>query len=45
MGEQLSLFGDRKEVPDTIWYGYVQGMEDGWGYFSQAEIERLTPSA
>ncbi len=27
-GEQMSLFGDGKEVPDTIWYGYVQGMEN-----------------
>ena len=45
VGEQMSLFGDGKEVPDTIWYGYVQGMDDEWGYFSQAEIERLTPFA
>jgi hypothetical protein len=28
-------------VPDTIWFGLVQGFEEEWGYFSQAEIERL----
>ena len=44
-GEQLSDFGDGKGIPDTIWFGYVQGMDDKWGYFSQAEIERLTPFA
>jgi hypothetical protein len=30
-------------VPDTIYYGLVQGFEEEWGYFSQAEIERLEP--
>ena len=45
VGEQMSDFGDGKGIPDTIWYGYVQGMEDEWGYFSQAEIERLNPFA
>jgi hypothetical protein len=34
VGEQLSLFGDGKEVPDTIWYGYVQGMDDEWNFCS-----------
>jgi len=28
---------------DTIWYGLVQGFEEEWGYFSQAEIESLKP--
>lgn len=41
--EQLSDFGDGKGVPDTIWFGYVQGFEEEWGYFSQAEIESLRP--
>jgi len=27
----------------TLWFGYVQGLEGEWGYFSQAEIERLRP--
>jgi len=30
-------------VPDTIWFGLVQGVEEEWGYFSQAEIEQLKP--
>ncbi|MHA1325421.1 MAG: hypothetical protein ACTSRL_21730 [Candidatus Helarchaeota archaeon] len=42
-GKQLSDFGDGKPVPDTIWFGYVQGLEEEWGYFSQAEIESLKP--
>ena len=42
-GEQLSDFGDGKGVPDTIYFGLVQGLEEEWGYFSQAEIERLKP--
>lgn len=45
VGEQLSDFGNGKAIPDTIWFGYVQGMENEWGYFSQAEIERLNPFA
>jgi len=28
---------------DTIWFGFVQGFEEEWGNFSQAEIERLAP--
>jgi len=34
---------DGKEVNDTIWYGLVQGLEEEWGNFSQAEIESLAP--
>jgi len=41
--EQTSDFGDGRPVRDTIWFGYVQGLEEEWGYFSQAEIERLRP--
>ena len=41
--EQLSDLGDGKGTPDTIWFGYVQGFEEEWGYFSQAEIESLGP--
>jgi len=40
-----SDFSEGKPVPYTIWYGYVQGMDDEWDYFSQVEIERLTPFA
>jgi len=43
INEQLSDFGDGKGVTDTIYFGLVQGFEEEWGYFSQAEIERLKP--
>ena len=43
VGEQLSDLGDGKGTPDTIWFGYVQGFEEEWDYFSQAEIESLRP--
>ncbi len=39
--EQLSDFGDGKGVPDVIWFGLVQGHENEWGEFSEAEIKRL----
>jgi len=26
---------------DNIYFGFVQGLEEEWGYFSQAEIESL----
>lgn len=39
--EQESDLGDGKGTPDTIWFGYVQGLEEEWGNFSQAEIESL----
>jgi hypothetical protein len=42
-GEQLSDFGDGKGVPDTIYYGLVQGFEGEWEYLSPAEIESLRP--
>jgi len=32
--EQISII-DGKEVKDTIWFGFVQGFEEEWGYFSQ----------
>lgn len=42
---QDSDFGDRVVKNDKIWYGLVQGFEDEWGNFSQAEIEALGPKA
>jgi hypothetical protein len=30
-------------VKDTIWFGFVQGFEEEWGDFSQAELESLRP--
>ena len=32
---------DGKEVEDTIWFGLVQGQEEEWGYFSEAELTAL----
>ena len=28
---------------DQIWFGFVQGIEEEWGYFSEAEILSLGP--
>ena len=41
--KQDSLIDGQIYKDDTIWFGYVQGLEDEWGYFSQAEIESLKP--
>jgi hypothetical protein len=38
--EQTSRLDD-KPVKDTIWHGFVQGLEEEWGDFSQAELEEL----
>ena len=38
--EQESLIKG-KAVKDTIWFGLVQGFEEEWGDFSQAELESL----
>jgi len=43
--EQESDLGDGKGTPDTIWFGFVQGLEEEWGNFSQAEIESLGAKA
>ena len=43
VGEQMSDLGDGRPVKDTIYFGLVQGFEEEWGYFSQAEIGRLRP--
>ena len=42
-GNQDSVIGNKTYENDTIYYGLVQGFEDEWGYFSQAEIESLKP--
>ena len=36
-----SLMADGSVVDDTIWFGYVQGLEEEWGDFSEAEIRSL----
>jgi len=40
--EQISLIKG-KHMKDTIYFGYVQGLEEEWGYFSLAELESLAP--
>jgi hypothetical protein len=41
---QDSLLPNGKEVKDDIiYFGFVQGLEEEWGYFSKAEIESLKP--
>jgi hypothetical protein len=42
--KQDSIFPDGKEVKDDIiYFGFVQGQEQEWGYFSKAELESLKP--
>ena len=43
--DQESDFGDGKGTPDTIWFGYVQGFDEEWGEFSEAELRSLGPKA
>lgn len=39
---QDSVLSDGQVIEgDQIWYGFVQGLEEEWGNFSQAEIESL----
>jgi len=39
---QDSLFADGSVVKgDQIYYGLVQGLEEEWGYFSEAELNRI----
>jgi len=42
-GLQDSIIDGKVYKNDTIWFGLVQGFEEEWGYFSQAEIESLKP--
>ena len=41
--KQDSVIDGKVYKDDTIWFGLVQGFEEEWGYFSQAEIESLRP--
>lgn len=38
---QDSVIDDVTYKDDQIWYGFVQGLEEEWGDFSQAELESL----
>ena len=40
-----SVMADGSVVDDTIWFGYVQGLEEEWGDFSEAEIRSLGSKA
>lgn len=40
-----SVLADGSVVDDVIWFGYVQGFEEEWGDFSEAEIRSLGPKA
>jgi hypothetical protein len=41
--EQDSVIGGEVVEKDTIWFGLVQGQNEEWGYFSQGELEQLSP--
>ena len=36
-----SVMADGSVVDDVIWFGYVQGLEEEWGDFSEAELRPL----
>ena len=36
-----SVMADGSVVDDVIWFGYVQGFEEEWGDFSEAELRPL----
>ena len=40
-----SVMADGSVVDDTIWYGFIQGTEEEWGEFSEAEIRALGNAA
>lgn len=40
---QDSVIDGRTYKDDPIWFGYVQGHEEEWGYWSQSELESLKP--
>ena len=40
---QDSVIGGKVYKNDTIWFGFVQGHFEEWGYFSEAELKSLAP--
>lgn len=38
---QDSIINDCEVKDDPIWFGYIQGLEEEYGYFSQGELESL----
>ena len=42
--KQDNWFNETDEkAKDIVWFGFVQGFEEEWGFFSQSEIESLAP--
>jgi hypothetical protein len=41
--KQDSVINGKVYENDTIWFGYVQGLEEEWGDFSEAELRSLYP--
>jgi len=33
-----SVLQDGSVMDDRIWFGFIQGFEEEWGYFSEAEL-------
>lgn len=42
---QDSVINGKVYEGDKIWFGYVQGLESEYGYFSETEIRLLGPKA
>jgi len=40
---QDSVIGGKVYKNDQIWFGFVQGLEEEWGDFSESEIMSLAP--
>lgn len=40
---QDSVINGKVYPGDRIWYGFVQGFEDEWGYFSETELKLNAP--
>ena len=38
---QTSVINGKNYPGDIIWFGYVQGQYEEWGYFSQKELELM----
>jgi len=43
IGVQDSLIDGKVFRNDTIWFGFVQGLFEEWGNFSQTELESIKP--
>jgi len=42
-GRQDTVINGKVFRNDQIWFGFVQGFEEEWGCFSQAELESMSP--